>query len=37
LGALARRFPDLTLADDDVVWNRRMFLRGLQRLPLTVR
>jgi cytochrome P450 len=37
LGALARRFPDLTLADGEVHWNRRMFLRGLQRLPLTVR
>jgi cytochrome P450 len=35
IGALVRRFPDLDLAGDPV-WNGRINLRGLDRLPLTL-
>jgi cytochrome P450 len=33
-GALARRFPDLELADEHAAWNGRIVLRGLDVLPL---
>jgi len=37
IGTLARRFPDLALADDDPPeWNGRVVLRGLERLPVTL-
>ena len=36
IGTLARRFPDLALAGDPV-WNGRINLRGLDRLPLAIR
>ncbi len=35
--ALARRFPDLELAEEPPPWNGRIVLRGLDALPLTVR
>lgn len=34
--SLARRFPHMTLATDEDAWARRMFLRGLQSLPLSL-
>lgn len=36
IGSLVRRFPTIARTDDPV-WNGRINLRGLQRLPLTVR
>jgi cytochrome P450 len=36
LAALARRFPDLALADEDPPWNGRIVLRGLDALPVTL-
>jgi cytochrome P450 len=36
LGALARRFPDLELADDTPDWNGRVILRGLDTLAVSV-
>jgi cytochrome P450 len=37
LGALARRFPALALVDEPRAWNGRIVLRGLDRLPVTLR
>lgn len=36
IGSLVRRFPEVAQAGDEV-WNGRLNLRGLDRLPLTVR
>ena len=37
IGTLIRRFPGLELADDAPAWNGRLVLRGLDRLPVTLR
>lgn len=36
IGGLARRFPGLGLATDRPAWNRRLVLRGLDTLPVTL-
>lgn len=36
IGTLVQRFPDLALVDDTPAWNRRMVLRGLDALPVTL-
>jgi cytochrome P450 len=36
IGTLVRRFPKLELATDDLEWNGRIVLRGLNRLPLAL-
>jgi cytochrome P450 len=36
IGTLARRFPAVELATDQVEWNGRIVLRGLARLPLVL-
>jgi cytochrome P450 len=34
--SLLRRFPDLRLADEPLVWRENLGLRGLERLPLSL-
>jgi len=36
LGALVRRFPQMRLAETDLRWRPNVFLRGLERLAITV-
>ena len=37
IGTLVRRFPAVALATDQPEWNGRIVLRGVARLPLTLR
>jgi cytochrome P450 len=37
IGRVVRRYPDIELVDEPPAWNGRLILRGLDRLPVTLR